>query len=236
MRWMAAASLVAMGWAGPAMAWPYENYPDPRDLSGYAVTASLTLPDGKAELLADRRITAANRDKIRTILLGGEAGDATLQHEFDHDDPRWAVVRFTPKQGAPHLVVLDHALASLALDDIEGDGRPELRVEIDYLEGYRGRLTLFMEAVQGRLEPVQYRDAQDGYRVQIELMDAPKGWWKRLKDGKAAEFLMVDARFDQRTDLMRIAWDGKEWKRYSRMLPGGAVSTAEHFPPRAQFP
>ena len=47
---------------------------------------------------------------------------------------------------------------------------------------------------------------------------------------------MVDARFDQRTDLMRIAWDGKEWKRYSRMLPGGAVSTAEHFPPRAQFP
>lgn len=236
MRWMAAAAFVAMAWAGPAMAWPYENYPEPRDFAGYTVLTTLTLPEGKAELLADKRITAANRDKVRAILLGGEAGDARLQQDFDHDDPRWAVVRFTPKQGEQHIMVLDHALASLALDDIQGDGKPKLRVEIDYLEGYRGRLTLFMEPVKGRLEPVQYRDAQDGYRVQIELMDAPKGWWKRSKDGKAAEFLMVDARFDQRVDLMRIAWDGKEWKRFSRMLPGGAVTSAEHFPPRVQFP
>lgn len=231
--WLAA--VVGMLFAGEAMAWPYENYPDPKSLDGYAVTATAALPEGKAELLMDRRITAANQAQVRDILLGREIADRALQDSFDHEDPRWAVVRFTPKTGPVHLVVLDHALARLTAEDIQGDGRRKLRVDIDYLEGYRGRLTLYMEPVANRLEPVQYTDDVDGYRVQIELMDAAKAWWKAEKAGKATEFLMVDARFDSRTDLMRVYWDGKQWKRAMKVLPGGAVGNAKDFPPRASF-
>lgn len=237
MRIWLCGGLVAVGLlgAGGARAWPYENYPEPRSLDGYTVTATARLPEGRAELLVDARITEANRAMVRRILLGQEVEDARLQDSFDHDDPRWAMIRFTPKDGPAQVVVLDHALASLAAEDIQGDGRRKLRVEIDYLEGYRGRLTLFMEPVANRLEPVQYADATDGYRVQIELMEAAHAWWTAGKAGKAAEFLMVDARFDK-ADLVRIYWQDGQWKRALRSVPAASLGPRGQFPPRDSFP
>ncbi|HTH15131.1 MAG TPA: hypothetical protein VL974_00650 [Magnetospirillum sp.] len=237
MRGWLCRALVAVGLlaGGEAVAWPYENYPEPRSLAGYTVATTAQLPEGRAELLTDSRITAANRAKVREILLGREVDDSVLQDSFDRDGPRWAMVRFTPKAGPVQVVVLDHALASIVAEDIQGDGRRKLRVEIDYLEGYRGRLTLFMEAKANRLEPLQYADASDGYRVQIELMDAAHAWWKAGKAGKATEFLMVDARFDQ-ADLVRIYWEGGQWKRALKSVPAASVSPAGQFPARETFP
>jgi len=223
--------------AGRAHAWPYELYPAPNDLSGYRVTASVAVDQGKAELLQDERITAANVDKVRTILLGGDCGDAALQDAMEQGDPRWAVVRYTPNDGArPELVVLDHAIATLAAADLRGDGHPVLRVMIDYLQPHRGRITFFMYPVADKLEPVEYVDAVDHYKMQIELIEADKAWWKQVGSGKAAEFLLVDGRFPDRTDLMRIHWDGHLWLRTQRTLPPGAVGNVALFPAETAFP
>jgi hypothetical protein len=227
-----------LGVSGPALAWPYEVYRVPADLSGYRVSATATLNEGVAELLTDARITDANRDKVRTILLGGDAKDPKLQDSIDQDDPRWAIVRFTPKGGGkPEFVVLDHALASIEPADIDGSGKPKLKVSIDYIDIHRGVLTLFMEPRTDGLKPVEYTDVPGGYKVQIELMDADKAWWREgAPAGKAKTFLMVDSRFDAHTDLMSIRWDGTRWLRATKRLPGGAVPEQAKFPAPAQFP
>jgi hypothetical protein len=223
--------------ASHAFAWPYEVYPAPKDFSGYRVAAHATVKGGTAELLLDDRITDANTAKVRTILLGGDSGDPALQDAIERDDPRWAVVRFTPSDGGQtEVMVLDHALASLTAADIQGDGDAKLEVTIDYLQPHRGRSTFFMEPINDKLEPVQYVDAVDHYKMQIELIDADKAWWKQTRSGKAAEFLLVDGRFPDRTDLMRIHWNGKLWLRTQKMLPPGAVATAAGFPAADAFP
>lgn len=230
--------LAALLWAGPALAWPYEVYPTPKDLSGYKVASAVELPEGKAELLLDKRITPENTAKVRTVLLGGHCGDDALQTALERDDPLWALVRFTPKESGatPEIVVLDHAIASLKGSDIEGNGHAKLEVQIDYLQPHRGLLTLFMQPVAGKLKPVEYADADSGYKVQIELTQANKAWWKRQPSGGAEEFLLVDGRFPDRTDLMRIHWNGQRWLRYSKMLPPGAVADVKAFPPASAFP
>ncbi|MGE5545451.1 MAG: hypothetical protein ACM33T_01025 [Solirubrobacterales bacterium] len=228
--------LTGMLWAGTALAWPYENYRVPDSFDGYRVAETVPLKGGKVELLLDARITPANAEQVRAILLGRPASDTALQDSLDREDPRWAVVRLTPKSGEVRHVVLDHALAGIRRADIQGDGNPQVEVTIDYLEGYRGRLTLFMQQTAEGLRPIEYIDAGGGYSVQIELMDSPKGWWRRLPSGKGEEFLAVDARFDRGTDLMRIAWDGKRWVRTMTVVPNGSVDGAKAFPPREAFP
>lgn len=223
--------------AGHAFAWPYEVYPTPKDLTGYRIAATVAVRQGTAELLLDDRITAANVAKVRTILLGGNAGDPALQDAIEGDDPRWALVRFTPRDGGKaSVLVLDQAIASLAAADIQGDGDPQLEVTIDYLQSHRGRSTFFMHPVDGKLELVEYLDVAHGYKLQIELIDADKAWWRQTRSGKAAEFLLVDSRFPDRTDLMRIHWDGRRWLHTEKTLPPGAVKSAAAFPAAAAFP
>ena len=223
--------------AGHAFAWPHEVYPVPKDFTGYRVAATVAVRDGTAELLLDDRITAANAAKVRTILLGGNAGDPALQRAIEGDDPRWAVLRFTPRDGGKaDVLVLDQAIASLAAADIQGDGDPKLEVTIDYLQSHRGRTTFFVHPVAGKLALVDYVDVAHGYKMEIELIDADKAWWKQTRSGKAAEFLLVDSRFPDRTDLLRLHWDGRRWLHTEKTLPPGAVRSAADFPAADAFP
>jgi hypothetical protein len=133
-------------------------------------------------------------------------------------------------------VVLDHALASIAADDPNGDGVSELRVEIDYLEGYRGKPTLFTDPHPGGLRAVEYTDDPGGDKMQIELMDAAKACFPEDRSGTAAIFRMVDARFPDRTDSTTIRWNGKAWMRTPRTMPGGGAPDGSSFPFADQFP
>ncbi|MBI2566628.1 MAG: hypothetical protein HYV63_06310 [Candidatus Schekmanbacteria bacterium] len=234
-----------------------DQQPTP-DAARLAVMQTVALPaaahglDGRLELLADTRLTAALRDELWGTGGEGEepgsgapaswraAGFASVV------DLQPAMLQTVDSAGAVRdRWPLERPLARIEAETLAVPGLTAWLVTVDYTTAfgsYSGPITFLFAVQDGRLRGLEAAD-ESGATVPISLMRSLKTDWRLVprRGGDGQDIVSVATRpnLEQPGSFVvmyrRISFDGNRWTRRLR-LEAGFWEADGDFPPLEKFP